>query len=61
MAEIIEVEALPEVKNGGNIKVKSIDDLNRIAELYEVPLILRKKKDHYLFVEQLKSIVIYKD
>ena len=61
MVEIIEVDALPEVKNGGNIKVKSMDDLHKIAELYEVPLILKKKKDHYLFVEQLKSIVIYKD
>ena len=61
MAEIIEVDELPEFKNGGNIKVKSMDDLYKIAELYEVPLILKKKKEHYLFIEQLKSPVIYKD
>ena len=60
MAEIIEVDELPGVKNGGNRKVGSIDDLHKIAELFEVPLILKKKKEHYLFVEELKSLFIYK-
>ena len=60
MAEIIEVKELPEPEKAGIVKVKSLEDLKRIADLYQVPVILKKDKDHYLYVEALRAAVTFR-
>jgi len=60
MAEVIEVKELPEPEKAVVVKVKSLEDLKRIADLYQVPLILKKDKDHYTYVEGLRAAVTYR-
>ena len=40
--------------------VDSLENITKIAELYQVPLILRKGKEHYMYVEDLKAVITYK-
>jgi len=61
VAEIIEVKQVPWTDKAENlIAVTSVDDLNKIAEIYQIPVILKKGKEQFIYVDALKSVITYK-
>ena len=62
MADIIEVKQVPwSDKNENLIELTSLDDLQKVAQSYEIPFILKRgKMEYFLFVEALKSVLTYK-
>jgi len=51
MAEIIEVKHVPNLAKGSNVLVNSLEDLQKIAELNNVPMILKDAKAYYLYID----------
>ena len=50
MVEIMEVKHIPLSGKTGNVIVRSLDDLKKIADLNKKPLIFKKDKEYFLVV-----------
>jgi len=58
MVEIMEVKHIPWGGEVGNVIVRSLDDLKKIADLNKKPLIFKKDKEYFLVVHP--SVFRYK-